>query len=180
MLLSDISSAVLHSSKMTTLVGQGKIKYLSPAADFPGALTKAQGSLFGTNSRLMINVVCQRITKREAPLVNVFFLADTGSPVSYLCPEAMTALIGRSDTNMPPMMMVRFHGPELGEFEMHLSPQGTSREPGKFHDVNVLGMDILKLFHLQLYGPIRKFDMVRQDAATLADQQDDDGLLMGE
>ena len=178
LLLTDITTKILRSDDMTLRVGHGIIKYLSHAEAFPGGLTMAQRSLFGINSRLMINFVCQRLSSKAAPFVNVFFLVDTGSPVSYLCPEAMTALIGRSGTNIPSLMMVRLHGPELGEFEMHLSPQGTAEEPGRFHDVNVLGMDILKLFSLELFGPIRKFRMIRKDAETLAKQLDDDGLLL--
>jgi hypothetical protein len=50
----------------------------------------------GTNLRLMINFSCRKRSKaRVYPFVNIIFLVDTGSPNSYLCTEAMQAILGK-------------------------------------------------------------------------------------
>jgi hypothetical protein len=55
-----------------------------------------KGKLFGLNSRLMINFSCRKCSEtRVYPFLNVIFLVDTGSPNSYLCTEAIQAILGK-------------------------------------------------------------------------------------
>ena len=53
---------------------------------------------------------------------------------------------------------------------MHLSPLITpDGKPGKFHDVNVLGMDFLKVYGLSLIvdTPIEKFMLLKKDISSM-------------
>jgi hypothetical protein len=40
---------------------------------------------------------------------------------------------------------------------MYRSPQGTPGEPGKFQDVNMLGMDFIQRFSMTVDGTLFKF-----------------------
>ncbi|KAI3637544.1 hypothetical protein MIR68_004193 [Amoeboaphelidium protococcarum] len=100
------------------------VEYLF-AASFPRRFP-AIGNILGGNHRR---------SHQEAPAVNIVFLVNTGSPVSYLSKRAMKALIGHGG-NVPQMLYVQVHNERAIEF--HLSPPGSH-----FQDVNVLGMDFL-------------------------------------
>jgi hypothetical protein len=52
----------------------------------------------------MVNLVCRRQSKTSAIARNIIFLIDTGSPVTYLCQEAMESLIGK-DSNLPQSLL---------------------------------------------------------------------------
>lgn len=58
----------------------------------------------------------------------------------------------------------------------HMSPLGTPEHPGKFHDVNVLGMDFLALHGLSLlvHTPIGQFQLVQMDSPSMLAQYPDD------
>lgn len=62
-------------------------------------------------------------------------MLNTGSPVTYLCQEAMESLIGK-DSNLPQTLFVRIHSEKV--IQTHISPKD-----GHFADVNVLGMDFI-------------------------------------
>jgi hypothetical protein len=111
-----------------------EIDYLS-AAQFPGQFP-AKGHLVGVNHRLMINLVCRRPSGQEVPALNVVFLIDTGSPVSYLSKRAVEALIGKRSEHFPRTFKVVIHNGLTTE--CNISPSGSH-----FEDVNVLGMDYL-------------------------------------
>ena len=172
MLFTDITSEVLHSSELTQSCGGGA-SYLSSATSFPETWP-VTGVIYGLNKRLMINLVCQRLSRRtDSPLVNVYFLVDTGSPCSYLCPEALSALININGCNLPSTTSVLIHSKDQAQpFEMHMSPQGTAEEPGKFRDVNVLGMDFLLHFSMTVDGSIKRFKLYRPTLESLRQDRD--------
>ncbi|KAI3660563.1 hypothetical protein MP638_000103 [Amoeboaphelidium occidentale] len=117
------------------------VEYLSPVQEFPGQFP-IQGRIYGDHRRFMINLVCRRLSLREAPAVNIVFLVDTGSPVSYLSKEAMEALIGNRE-NMPSVLDVFIHSERA--IPCHLSPSASH-----FADVNVLGTNFLAENELSL------------------------------
>ena len=126
------------------------VKYLG-AAEFPGQFP-ATGNLVGGNHRLMINLVCRRRSHKEMSAVNIVFLVDTGSPVSYLSKGAMEALTGNCET-VPRVLYVLVHN-ERDVIECHISPTGSH-----FEDVNVLGMDFVSRCTLMVDGPARIFSL---------------------
>ncbi|KAJ1340341.1 hypothetical protein BSLG_005043 [Batrachochytrium salamandrivorans] len=95
------------------------------------------GRIKGQTHRLMVPLVCRRqpTKPKQVPSVNIIFLIDTGSPVTYICQEAMEALIGK-DSPLPQAMYAKIHSEKA--IEVHLSPKGSH-----FADVNVLGMDFI-------------------------------------
>ena len=127
-LLTDITAKGLRVIAETM-----DVDYLGPAA-FPGTFP-AMGNIWTPNHRLMVPLVCRRQTTKDVPSVNIIFLIDTGSPVTYLCHEAMEALIGK-DSPLHETLWVRIHREK--PILAHLSPKGSH-----FADVNVLGMDFI-------------------------------------
>jgi hypothetical protein len=110
-----------------------EVEYLGHAS-FPGTFP-VEGTIWDPNHRLMVNLVCRRQTKSDAPSCNIIFLIDTGSPSTYLCQEAMESLIGK-DCNIPQTLFVEIHSEEA--IQTHISPNDSH-----FAEVNVLGMDFL-------------------------------------
>jgi hypothetical protein len=137
LLLTDITADEL------LLVAQDLgVEYLSPASIFPASFP-ADGIIYGLNRRLMINLACRRQSRTEQPTVNIIFMVDTGSPVSYLSASAMEALIGNPGSHIPQHLVVKIHSEIV--IRCNLSP------PDKhFADVSVLGMDFLSKNHLSL------------------------------
>ena len=166
MMFLDITSAVLH--RETHTIGCGK-EYLSPADHFPLSWPAA-GVVFGLNQRLMINLPCRRSKQGLGhKMLNVFFLVDTGSPCSYLCKEAMDALIGKDLQYQPSQLHIVLQT-EGHLLPMYLSPLITpDGKPGQFHDVNVLGMDFLKVYGLSLLvdTPIGKFMLLKKTLSSM-------------
>ena len=137
LLLLDVSHNTLCSSIANLL----DVEYLGPAkmlTSFP-----LKGKLFGLNSRLMINFSCRKFGEtRVYPFLNVIFLVDTGSPNSYLCTEAMKAILGKGD-EMPNVLTVDIN--QQNSFDFYLSPIDKH-----YKDVNVLGMDFLARKNLSI------------------------------
>jgi hypothetical protein len=129
MLLTDITAEKLLS--VAEVLGVG---YLSPAAKFPGSFP-VDGEIYGPNNRLMINLFCRRRGGNTQP-INVIFLIDTGSPISYLSEKAINALIENPGSHLPEQLPVMIHSKEV--MKCYLSPRDKH-----FADVNVLGMDFL-------------------------------------
>ena len=125
-LLTDITAKELR-----VIAAELEVDYLGPAA-FPGTFP-AVGDIRGLNHRLIVSLVCRRQTTKQATSVNIIFLINTGSPVTYLCHEAMEALIGK-DSHPPQTLYVKIHSEQT--ILARLSPKGSH-----FADVNVLGMD---------------------------------------
>jgi hypothetical protein len=144
-LLTDVTSAHLHG-KIGTLLGK---VYLSEEIirDDLKPEKALRGVLFPPNNRYMVNLVCRRDSQRNSPSSpkgptswhNVFFLVDTGSPNSFLCTEAMEALIGGRGckSNIPPTIRI----------ELFASKDVvTCNLPGAdthYTDVNILGSDVV-------------------------------------
>jgi hypothetical protein len=131
--LQDLLLTDINWKELRVIAHKMKVDYLGPAA-FPGTFP-VMGSIIGHHHRLMVSLVCRRRTEKDVPSVNIIFLIKTGSPVTYLCHEAMEALIGK-DSHVPPSLSVNIHSEN--QIEAHLSPQGSH-----FADVNVLGMDFI-------------------------------------
>ena len=135
LLLTDVTQDILNN-RIAPELG---VCYLSPSeaenVSFP-----VTGIMFGLNRRLMVNLLVRR--KVSHKFLNIPFLVDTGSPVSYLCDEAISALIG-IDNALPKFINVCVQGDQV--LECHLSPQD-----GHFHDVNVIGMDFLATHRLSI------------------------------
>lgn len=167
MMLFDVTSDILHGA--TLEIGRGK-EYLSPADSFPLSWP-VTGVIFGHNKRLMINLPCRRAKPdRGHNVLNVFFLVDTGSPVSYLCKEAMDALIGRElDQQLKQLSIVIQTTAKY--MEMNLSPM-TSH----FQDVNVLGMDFLDKYDLSMVVdmPVSRFKFLQKELASMEGDYDEE------
>ncbi|KAJ3376364.1 hypothetical protein HDU84_000289 [Entophlyctis sp. JEL0112] len=131
--LQDLLLTDITAKELRVIAAELEVDYLGPAA-FPGTFP-AVGRIRGDNHRLMVPLGCRRQTTKEAPARNLIFLIVTGSPSTYLCQEAMEALIGK-DSPLQQTLWVRIHSenPILA----HLSPKGSH-----FADVNVLGMDFI-------------------------------------
>ena len=157
-MLPDITSEKLHSQQATEMIGFGD-EYLSDA-DSVNLEWPAVGVIFGYNRRLMIKLSCRRARPDKGyKVLNTFFLLDTGSPVSFLSSEAMDALIARPGCPCPKMLKVVVQN-ESKPVNFHLSPPN-----GRFHDVNVLGMDWMERNELSLVVdfPISCFQLVKKD-----------------
>lgn len=76
----------------------------------------------------------------------------------------MTALIGNPTCAVPEQLSVIVQD-ESFRMPFHMSPLGTKEVPGKFHDVNVLGMDFLQLAGLcmTVNTPIQLFRLFKSD-----------------
>ena len=131
--LQDLLLTDITAKELRVIAEAMEVDYLGPAA-FPGTFP-AMGRIWIPNHRLMISLVCRRQTTKEAPARNIIFLIDTGSPSTYLCQEAMEALIGK-DSHLPQSLWVRIHSEKA--ILSHISPKGSH-----FADVNVLGMDFI-------------------------------------
>ena len=135
LLLTDVTQEILN----TRIAPELSVHYLS-ASEAENASFPVTGILFGLNRRLMVNLLVRR--RESHKFLNILFLVDTGSPVSYLCDEAISALIGK-DNALPKFINVFVQGDQV--LECHLSPQD-----GHFHDVNVIGMDFLATHDLSI------------------------------
>lgn len=118
-----------------------KVEYLKEAV-FSTAFP-VSGIIWGPNRRLMVNLVCRRVSKDCTTIpINVIFLIDTGSPFTHLCVDAYQALIGEKG-QVPETMRVQIQS----EVSMRtfLSPINSH-----FSNVNVLGMDFLSKERLSI------------------------------
>ncbi len=135
LLLTDVTQKILN----TRIAPELGVRYLS-ASEAENVSFPVTGIMFGLNRRLMVNLLVRR--KVSHKFLNILFLVDTGSPVSYLCDEAISALIGKENV-LPKFINVCVQGDQV--LECHLSPQD-----GHFHDVNVIGMDFLATHRLSI------------------------------
>ena len=152
----SLQDLLLLDVKHDTLVEIGEnmeIQYLGENNEKP--LFPVTGLLFMPNVRLMVNLVCSRQKRNEKHglQLNIIFLVDTGSPVTYLSRQAMHALIGTDGTNTPKSLMVSVHDGTV--VICHLSPQDKH-----FADVNVLGMDYLSTRQLSMNIDYKKKTVV--------------------
>ena len=99
---------------------------LSPACDPP--VFPIDGTMYGQNVHIFVPLV----VKFRQTSINVNFLFDTGSPVSYLRAETFENLgFGES---IPSEVVANIHGFSIPEHLYH----------GHFESVNILGQDYLR------------------------------------
>jgi hypothetical protein len=130
------------------------IGYLSEA-EFP-APYPVEGDLCGLNNRMMINLVCRHVPSRlsiqqNKLALNVVFLVNTGSPVSYLSDQAMQALSG--DSLRGCLYVSVQDGSRV--FQFYRSP-----EHSRFRDVNIIGMDFISTHQMTIDGNAKSFVIV--------------------
>jgi hypothetical protein len=79
------------------------IANLSPA-EFPSEAFPVEGRVYGENNRLMVCLSCRRV-KKSAATINVWFIVNTGSNVTFLAKETVEALV-RDDDPFPEALLV--------------------------------------------------------------------------
>ena len=122
----------LKDSDISQALGAEYLGHSGFPATFP-----AHGLLWGPNQRLILNLPCQRVTSSDAPpALNVIFVISTLSPYTYLCAEAMNALIGDSSIKCPKTLNVKINS-EI-PIVVCISP-----EKSHFTNLNILGMDFM-------------------------------------
>jgi hypothetical protein len=118
----------------------------------------------------MINLPCRREKSDWGyKVLNVFFLVDTGSPCSYLCKEAMDALIGRELDYQLDELSIVIQTTAAKLMQMNLSPT-----PSHFQDVNVIGMDFLDRNDLSMDMPVSRFKLLQRKERTSMEGDNDD------
>ena len=142
----SMQDLLLLDVKHETLIEIGEnleIAYLNQTDETP--TFPVTGLLFMPNNRIMVNLVCSRQKRSglHGAQLNIVFLVDTGSPMTYISHQAMRALLNLPDYNLPKSMMVNIHGTVT---QAHLSP----KDKHFTDDVNVLGMDYLVSRRLSL------------------------------
>jgi hypothetical protein len=157
LMLTDITSHVLKNEVSKEL----NVSYLHLVDTIPEVGTTVYGSIHGVNHRLLVNLVCRRRRRPGSPKAeyssyNIIFLVNTGSPVTYICAEAMEALIGPAAAATNPLPNSLHVALQNGKYitECHLSPAES-----KFSNVNVLGMDVMIRAELKLNGPQKFFSI---------------------
>ncbi len=127
-LLQDLKEVNLYQDA-SDLLG---VKYLSPAASpMDGKAWPVHGALYGLARRSLVSLPTQ--LRPGMPCVNVFFLVDTGAPITEISPSAFTAL--GSDA-VPPLATCGFvNGVPC---QLQLCAQG-----GNHPDIPLLGADYL-------------------------------------
>ncbi|KAF7623354.1 hypothetical protein Mgra_00010304 [Meloidogyne graminicola] len=88
------------------------------------------GKINSPNYRLMICLVCQKFKDPTAPIINVWFVVNTGSVCTFINEKTMKALSGSE--NVPDSMDVAIQDPNIS-IECYLSHS-------HFKEANVLGM----------------------------------------
>jgi hypothetical protein len=85
---------VTHNTLCSSIANLLDVEHLGPAKMLTSFAPK--GKLLGLDFRLTINFSCRKCGETSVyPFLNVIFLVDTGSPNSYLCTEAMQAILGK-------------------------------------------------------------------------------------
>jgi len=134
-LLTDIDEAELKKlGKREEIENLSTGTFSSPA--FP-----VEGVIHGLNMRLMSCLVCQRAEKPNAPIVNVWFLVDTGSPHTFLSEKTMESLFGPG--NSPPDQVRLAIQDQNSVIECHTSHS-------HFAEANLLGMNALRKLELTI------------------------------
>jgi hypothetical protein len=138
--LQDLLLTDITAEELENIAKSFGVKYLG-LGEFPG-IFPINGSVEGVNRRLMINLVCKRHSRNPTNAINIIFLIDTGSPVSYLSENAFKHLLPE-DTNIPDSLKCCIQTERV--IQCHLSPKDKH-----FSDVNVLGMDFMSEHELSI------------------------------
>ena len=132
----ELQNFIFHdvTTNMISFVAQeSEVEYLG-AAEFPQQFP-VEARICGYNHRLMVNLVCRHRDLYPSdipPALNIIFLVNTGSHVSYLSKQAMEALAGPTRSYIDAMVQEKL------VHDFYLSPIGSD-----FENVNVLGMDFI-------------------------------------
>jgi hypothetical protein len=140
--LQDLLLTDITAQELLNIAESLGVEYLGKA-EFPGTFP-VNGKVKGMNKRLMVNLVCKRRSRNPAASVNIIFLIDTGSPVSYLSEQAFKALLP-PDSHIPHSIDVMIQTERV--IECHLSPKDKH-----FSDGNVLGTDFFVENGITLVG----------------------------
>ena len=91
----DLQDFLLTDINVRVIATKLEVDYLRPAA-FPRTFP-VMGRIQAPNHRLMAPLVCRRqvLKPKQVSSVNNIFVINTVSPVTYICQEAMEALIGK-------------------------------------------------------------------------------------
>jgi hypothetical protein len=157
-LVTDITAAYLQSD-LSQRLGIGYLSTMTQE-DAREQYMKSiiHGSIITNNKRFLVNLPCRRASPRNdpsspkspLPFVNVFFLVDTGSPWSFVCPQAMEALTGGPRNPIPACLDVELlTGNPL---ELHLSPSASH-----FSGINLLGGSALSVANIVSNNRKNKF-----------------------
>uniref|UniRef100_A0A1I7UHC8 Structural maintenance of chromosomes protein 6 n=1 Tax=Caenorhabditis tropicalis TaxID=1561998 RepID=A0A1I7UHC8_9PELO len=111
-----------------------KKQNLSPAI-FPSPAFPVSGSVFSSNRRLMVPLVCQMKDKPRY----IWFMLHTRSPYTCISLKTVEALLGTRDTDQR-IFDLRIQDESI-EIQCHVSR-------ANYQHVNILGMDALKKLNL--------------------------------
>jgi hypothetical protein len=129
-----------HSSLQSISRSWFDVEYLSTVNDYPSF--PVHGYVYGRNSRLLVNLCCQPdkygSDPKATPWVNVLFVFNTLSPLTYLSKNARAQLGCHHQLLLP----VRMHS--CLALDTHLSP-----EDSHFPELNILGLDFMKRLKLK-------------------------------
>jgi hypothetical protein len=129
-MLQDVSAEDLRAGIAQEL-GVGYLQSAEPVVLSKGSVRHVSGILYGTNDRVMVALPVQKTAK----CIHVIFVVDTGSPFTFLCRDALTALGFEEFT--PESTKVTLGG--IPGIHVELSPPHLH-----FADVNVLGASFLR------------------------------------
>ena len=136
-----------HSSLKSISRSLFDVEYLSTVSAYPSF--PVSGFVYGRNSRLLVNLCCQADNygsdPQATPWVNVLFIFNTLSPLTYLSKNAR-AQLGCHDLDQF-ALSVRMHSRCV--LETYPPP-----DDSHFPELNILGLDFLKSLRLKLvcYG----------------------------
>jgi len=131
-LLMDICSKDLRE----TIPKKLNIEYLSDSLqEFNDDIN---GIMYGSKFRLF----CATTVKIKNKIKVIHFLVDTGSPMTYICEEVLNAF-GVSLADPDQFISVRINNRQAS---IMMSPTGSH-----FKEVNVIGMEFMKLFDAELH-----------------------------
>jgi hypothetical protein len=158
-LVTDITAAYLQSD-LSQRLGIGYLSTMTQEDALEQYMKSIiHGSIITNNKRFLVNLPCRRASPRNdpsspkspLPFVNVFFLVDTGSPWSFVCPQAMEALtVGGPRNPIPACLDVELlTGNPL---ELHLSPSASH-----FSGINLLGGSALSVANIVSNNRKNKF-----------------------
>jgi len=135
----DILLTDIDDNELKKIGKEQGIENLSPGS-FPSPAFPVRGVIYGIQKRLMICLACRRAGKINAPIVNVWFLVDTGSPYTFLSKQTTTRLAGSDAVDDYVRVAIQI---QESIIESHLSH-------AHFSEVNLLGMNALRKLTLSV------------------------------
>jgi len=113
-------------------------KELQPAPSFPDPPFPIKGIFYGSDNRMMVNLVCRM--SGSSHHINVFFVLITGSSVNYLRQETIYALCQKK-------LIIEYEDDFEIPVEMqfpYVKPEYCYHSNKHFTTANILGMDVLR------------------------------------